>query len=637
MYRHFYYKCLLIAGLAGASLTSPANAQVHLIDKAKGEANRVIQLKNRVGAEVQGKLGEVSTRSTRLASNPLSKFNNPASPKIPKLTSAPQVAYEEIGSPNVQISGFNSQSVSGFNPQAFTTPQVQIDQPTLVEHLPVPRVYVDKQTPAAKVAYTKPSRGAATAATTSAAAPLRRSESAPFVTTTISAPEFVNVNETVPVRIDLRNPGKVTVHDVTLVARIAANVKIHSRQGIIENGTCSFKISSLEPGENRQLALDVIATEKQSLDIQTALTVSNRSNVSVGVRQPKLTVSVQGPTQANIGSETTHVITVTNTGDGIARDVNLIADIPESLRIIKKSGFETPETLRPGQQSQARIVTVPHKSGQTELAFAAAGEFCKASPAQAGLRVTQPELRVAAIGPDMNFVERDGIYTITVDNPGEVDVNNVKVQFAIPEGVKITTISRQAKMDSQRGTLVWTYDRIPSQTQQTIQLKAVASSAGAKHSRIRVASDETNEKEVALKTIIATRADLSIQMQNVGGPVQVGSEATFVVMVENRGSSVARDMEIEVQLPVGMRPASPEDGVVDQDSNSILFADSELRPGKVREFKFSAFGVEKGEHVVRSSLESVGSKQRITVENSVFVYEPSQARVSELLQPVIPR
>ena len=217
------------------------------------------------------------------------------------------------------------------------------------------------------------------------------------------------------------------------------------------------------------------------------------------------------------------------------------------------------------------------------------------------------------------------------------DRNNVKVQFVIPEGVKVTTISRQAEMDAPRRTLTWKFDRVQAQTEQNIQLKAVATNDGEKLCRIRVASDETNEKEVSLKTVIATRAELSIQMQNVGGPVQVGNEATFVVAVENRGSSIANDLEIEVQLPVGMRPANPKDGIVDEDSNSILFADSSLGAGKTREFRFSAVGVEKGEHVVRSSLQSVASKQRIIVENSVFVYEPAQARVSESLQPSIPR
>ena len=644
MYRHLYRKCLLITGLAGASLLSTAHAQDHLIDGAKDEVSRVIQLKNRIEANVEEKVADLSSRSTRLASNPLAKASTEdllITPKGTRLTGAPQVAFDEIDTPRPLA--------PTIPPPTITTPTItpkfgsagfddtKMVEPKFQQSFSKPKVYVAQQTtenraPAKPASYSKVPRNSSPVSS-----PIRRSESAPFVTTTISAPEFVNVMETAPVRIDVRNPGKVTVYDVKLIAMLPANAQVESRQGQVANGQCTFEINSLEPGESRQLLMDVVTEEKQSLNIETALTISNRSKVKVGVRKPQLEVSIEGPSQANIGSKATHVITVKNTGDGIASNVNLIADIPESLQIVQKSGFETPETLRPGQQAQARIVTLPLKPGQADFGFAAEGNFCKAQPAQAGMRITQPELRVAAIGPDMNFVERDGIYTITIDNPGEVDVNNVEVQFVIPQGVKVTTISRQAKMDGQQRTLTWKFARIQAETEQTIQLKAIASDEGEKVCRIRVASDETNDKEVSLKTVIATRAELSIQMQNIGGPVQVGSEATFVVVVENRGSSVANDMEIEVQLPQGMRPASPKDGIVDEDSNSILFADSELRPGKVREFKFSAVGVQKGEHVVRSSLESVGSKQRIIVENSVFVYEPAQARVSESLQPAIPR
>jgi len=126
-------------------------------------------------------------------------------------------------------------------------------------------------------------------------------------------------------------------------------------------------------------------------------------------------------------------------------------------------------------------------------------------------------------------------------------------------------------------------------------------------------------------------------MKNVGGPVQVGSETEFIVIVENRGSNVASDMEIQIQLPEGLRPKQPEEGIIDETTNSILFSDSNLSPGKTREFRFSAIGTVKGEQVVRSSLQSIGSEQRIISENSIYVYEPTQARVSESLSPSVPR
>lgn len=613
MYRNLYCNCLLFTGLAGASLLSTANAQDHLIDGAREEAARVIQLRPSIETAVQEKVEDFSSRTKRLATNPLANVDSPFVPPAVKVSKAPQVAFDEIGPGSSSASSFSAPVIIDVEESAPPAPDVIVEQ---------------VQPPAVRVASSQPVRGGGMLSS-----PLQRNESTPIVAAQISAPEFVNVNEVAPVRIDVRNPGKSTVYDLKLVAMLPENVKVEARNGTVTNDQCIFEIDSLKPGENRQLMMEVVAETKQSLDIRTALTISNRSRIQVGVRQPKLVVSIEGPPQTNIGSKATHIVTVTNVGDGVAKNINLIADIPDTLQIVQKSGFESPETLRPGEKAQARIVTVPLKPGQTELAFAAEGNFCKAKTAEAGLRITQPELRVAAIGPDMNFVERDGIYTITVDNPGEVDINNVEVQFAIPEGVEVTTISRKAKMDGRQRTLSWKFDRIEAQTEQTIQLKAIAKSEGEKNCRIRVASDETNEKEVTLKTIIATRANLSIQMQNIGGPVQVGSETTFVVEVENRGSLVANDMEIEVQLPAGMRPANPKDGVVDESANSILFADSDLRPGKTRKFKFSAIGVEKGEHVVRSSLATVGSKQRIIVENSVYVYEPAQARVSESLQP----
>ena len=629
MFRHFSPKCLFLIGVAGASLFSTAQAQDGFVESFQGEASRVIQLKSQIEAEVEETAAAISSRTTRLATNPLAIADPPAPTLAPPLITKPRVAYDEIGSaepftpPKPAIKPSDDNGFKPVNSDTF--------KPVYVAQAPVTQVapIAPKTTPAIKTTYKKVS--------TPISAPIRRSEVAPLVTTTISAPEHINVNEVAQVKIDVKNPGKVTAYGVSLVAMLPANVKVESRQGNFVDGQCTFEINSLEPGETRQLLLDIVTSEKRALDIETSLKISSRDRVKVGVRQPHLVIAVDGPSQTNIGSKATHVITVTNTGDGTATNVNLIADIPDSLRLIDKSGFETPKVLRPGEKAQATIVTMPHQAGSTELAFDAEGKSCKAEHALAGLRVMQPELRVAAIGPDMNFIERDGIYTVTIQNPGEVDVNNVKVQFVIPEGVKVTTISRQAEMDAPRRTLTWKFDRVQAQTEQNIQLKAVATNDGEKLCRIRVASDETNEKEVSLKTVIATRAELSIQMQNVGGPVQVGNEATFVVAVENRGSSIANDLEIEVQLPVGMRPANPKDGIVDEDSNSILFADSSLGAGKTREFRFSAVGVEKGEHVVRSSLQSVASKQRIIVENSVFVYEPAQARVSESLQPSIPR
>jgi len=137
--------------------------------------------------------------------------------------------------------------------------------------------------------------------------------------------------------------------------------------------------------------------------------------------------------------------------------------------------------------------------------------------------------------------------------------------------------------------------------------------------------------------MIVTRADLSIRMKTVGGPVQVGTPTDFIVYVENRGSNMANESQIEIQLPEGLRPSRPEEGIVDKASNVVKFSDANLKPGETREFKFSALAVSEGEQIVRSMLRADGSEQRIIAENSVFVYQPTQARVSESLTPAFTR
>lgn len=637
---HICRSCLFVAALAAITLNSSlATGQDETT--ASDVVQRVIQLRSE-GEEVLPAITDAA--SEQLAINPLVNegpvvsFDAIDSVPTPKLSvdsdnvkvevatpPEPRVAQNPLVTPQVQL-----MPQSRFAPQSQFTPQTQFAPSTEI----TPQAPVRQQVPSHPISW---SGKALSPAPGISPAPMRRKSSTPAILTEISSPEYVNVGELAKVTIHVTNPGQITIHDIQLKALVPEQTKVNPIGGILDDNQCVYEISSLQPGEERKLTLELTPNEKQPLNITTQMSIADRGRIQIGVRKPQLELSIQGPTQANIGSTTTHTVTIANTGDGVARNVRLEADFPDQLRFVRQAGMNSPKTLVPGQKMKVEVTSMPQAPGTTNLTFVAAGTSVSSESQNTSLRVTQPELRVAAVGPDMNFVQRDGIYTISIENPGEVDVNEVSVRFDIPKGVKVTTISRPAKMDARNNQLTWKFDKIESQSQRTIQLKAIATTEGEKICQIVIDSSETAEKSLALKTIIATRADLSIRMKNVGGPVQVGAETEFVVIVENRGSNTASNMEIQIQLPEGLRPKQPEEGIIDDTSNSILFSDSNLAPGKTREFKFSAIGVQKGEQVVRSSLQSVGSEQRIISENSIYVYEPAQARVSESLSPNVAR
>jgi len=145
MYRHLYCKCVLITGLAGAALVSTTHAQNHLIDGARGEVSRVIQLKNDIEAEVEETVSEVSSRQTRLASNPLAKLTAPTVSTTAKKLTAPQVAFDEISSSQTLMSGFKSPTASAPKPSTVNVRQ----------DFTAPKVYIEKRTPASNASFTK--------------------------------------------------------------------------------------------------------------------------------------------------------------------------------------------------------------------------------------------------------------------------------------------------------------------------------------------------------------------------------------------------------------------------------------------------------------------------------------------------
>ena len=404
-----------------------------------------------------------------------------------------------------------------------------------------------------------------------------------------------------------------------------------------ENGRLTFEVVDLGPSQNRTITLRVVPKTKRAMAFSTEFQVIQKQSVSVSVREPKLVLQVDGPTQINIGDTTTHTVTISNTGDGYAKSVRLQGNFPDELRFVNQEGMNAPKTLAPGKSMKVLIKSMAKLPGTVKLDFTAQGIGVEADPAVAPLKISQPELKVFAAGPNMNFVNQDGIYTIKVDNSGEVNVSNVDVVLSIPHGMKVTTINRQAKMNEADGTLQWKFPEIKARTTETIQLKALATKPGQQVCSILISSKETQEKEFKLTTEVASRADLSIDMKNGSGPVRVGGKATFDVVVENRGSSSASDIEVAIELPESLMPVKNSDLFVDEGDNKIMFIDANLARGEKRSFKFEVVGVAQGEHVVRSVLKTAASERRVIVEDSVYVFETNEARVSENLSPVIPR
>lgn len=117
------------------------------------------------------------------------------------------------------------------------------------------------------------------------------------------------------------------------------------------------------------------------------------------------------------------------------------------------------------------------------------------------------------------------------------------------------------------------------------------------------------EKELRLATEVTSRADLSVQVKNQTGPVQIRAKAEFLVEVENQGSREATDVNVQAVLPGSLMFVNAGQNT-DQSENAFVFSEPLVAPGQTVTFKFTAIGVSKGDHVVRCTLQAAGCRLR---------------------------
>ena len=84
-------------------------------------------------------------------------------------------------------------------------------------------------------------------------------------------------------------------------------------------------------------------------------------------------------------------------------------------------------------------------------------------------------------------------------------------------------------------------------------------------------------------------------------------------------------------------PVNQPGYTVDPSGNYITFNNISVEAGKRETLKFKVVAVTQGEHVVRGTVTQEGSAQSISSENSIFVFETENAKVSDALVPEIRR
>jgi uncharacterized repeat protein (TIGR01451 family) len=170
---------------------------------------------------------------------------------------------------------------------------------------------------------------------------------------------------------------------------------------------------------------------------------------------------------------------------------------------------------------------------------------------------TSANISVAKAGPATVVAGNDITWTITVNNAGPSDAQNVTMDDVLPAGVQF--VSASSTLGGCVGSLHCELSTLAANTSAVITVNGTvdANFLGTSiNNQATIASgtpDPSSADHVASRlTTVSTSADLRVTKAATPSPATPGSPITWVVTVHNSGPSTARGVDLTDTLPAGL-------------------------------------------------------------------------------------
>ncbi len=402
----------------------------------------------------------------------------------------------------------------------------------------------------------------------------------------VQAPAEMNLNKPATAVILVANAGSSDAFDVTVRDELPPGLKFVSstvppEPGAVEQGILVWKLGTLPAGASKKIPMQVTPTQVVHMDHAATVTFRAGSKARSLVREPKLKVEVvQAPSVARQlkGKAVDYKISVTNTGDGPARNILVQAKLSPGLRhesIVgsDENSLEHPiESLGPGDRydlptlqvdtTQGGRQTCTVKATSPDVVFNAAD-----AELERAVDVVEPKLKIDLAAPEKRYTDTVGQYSVTVENPGTAPAKNVQVSVALPVNGKLVAAPQGAVYDGKAQRLVWTIPELPPTDPTNPALKPRVlpfevrlRDVGYYEVTAEAKADGVSKQLQKRSTDVQGMADLDLIVYERKRVVDEGGETMFLIKLQNYGKKEASGVQVVAALSDNLQPTETTGG-----------------------------------------------------------------------------
>ncbi len=444
--------------------------------------------------------------------------------------------------------------------------------------------------------------------------------------------DLIRITKKYPPRVDLNQEFVVEMtayaldnaSNVVITESVPSGVTyVKSDPSASANGDrLTWTLDSLRKGQTKTFRLWLKPTECGEICGCTTATAVPYICAPVFVGCPCITCKKTGPARVNCNDPVEFMITVTNTGTAVARDVLVTENLPAEVehasgqRVLK---FPLGD-LQPNETKQICVrVKALTRCVRVCNSITTTSANCQGSACECCLDICQSIISIRKTGPAEQYICKNADYQISIKNEGDNILHDVVVTDMAPNGTCIV----MAPGASISGNVAsWVVKCLNPNEEKSFNIKLTAKTCGVFCNKASVRASDGCGSDTELCTTWKGCSGITVCVCDCEDPICVGSCNTYKITVRNQGVVADKNVTIvatlspELQAINGSGPTACS--VAGQ---TVTFKPiASLGPKQVAEFIVRAKAVSPGDARVQVELTSDFLTKPVHEEESTQVY-----------------
>lgn len=377
----------------------------------------------------------------------------------------------------------------------------------------------------------------------------------------------------------------------------------------------TWSFTDLAAYQNASAPMQLTAKSARNFAVAMEWTLLPKSGeTQFEVRQARLELALDGPSEAEFGVANSYRLHVRNPGTAAAKNVKV------KLGAASFGASETQiEEILPGEQQSIDVELTFNERGTISINAEAMAAELKSS-ASIDVLVKQALVTAAITGSERVYHGSPSMYEVRVQNTGDMDSKMVRCELAIPEGAEVLTKPDGASVMGH--LLTWEVPKIKAGDTIAFPVELNLWTAGEHRLALACKSEHGKPTVATIATLVEAIADLKMVINDPIAPAPVGGTVTYEMSITNRGSRAASNVRAVAQFSDGIEPTNADGAQHRIVTGQVIFEPiARIEAGETKVLRVQARASAEGTHRFRAEVRSDESEMRLVQEETTQYLE----------------